>query len=74
MPHDFGNHMSRLIHNVFLTDVPDWDMSLFDTIEDYDPRPELTLKPVAMFRCPFRKGKHKIVLCQPMDKERVPCE
>ena len=32
----------------------------------------MTLKPVAMFRCPFRKGKHKIVLCEFLDKERVP--
>ena len=54
------------------SDVPIWDISMFDTYENVDPRPELTMKPVAMFPCPFRKGKNKIVLCEFYDKERVP--
>lgn len=53
-------------------DVPEWDLSIFDTFEDIDPRPECTMKPVTLYRCPFRKGKHKIVLCEVYDKERVP--
>jgi len=36
----------------------------YDSVEMTLPCPELVLQPMAMFRDPFRQGKHKIVLCE----------
>ncbi|XP_045161651.2 glutamine synthetase-like [Mercenaria mercenaria] len=38
----------------------------FDSDKAEYPAPEITMKPVAMCRDPFRLGKHKIVLCEPL--------
>lgn len=37
---------------------------MYDTPEQTLPCPELAFTPVAMFRDPFRQGRHKIVLCE----------
>ncbi|XP_045157170.1 glutamine synthetase-like [Mercenaria mercenaria] len=38
----------------------------YDSEKAEHPAPELAMRPVAMCRDPFRLGKHKIVLCEPI--------
>ena len=64
----------RIIFNNLISDVEGWFNNAFDTAEYLDPRPELYLQPVALYKDPFRKGNHKIVYCEllyPSDKKPV---
>ncbi|KAJ8321547.1 hypothetical protein KUTeg_000903 [Tegillarca granosa] len=45
-------------------DCPLWDVYMFKTFEGVEPRKEMILKPVAMYRDPFRRGRNKIALCE----------
>ncbi|KAJ8321546.1 hypothetical protein KUTeg_000902 [Tegillarca granosa] len=56
------------------SDCPLWDIYMFKTFEGVEQRKELVLKPVVMYRDPFRRGRNKMVLCElwaTMDKPAV---
>ena len=47
-----------------LLDIPVLEGVMYATFEAKEPRPELLMKPVALFRDPFRQGRHKMVLTE----------
>ena len=46
---------------------------MFDNLEGNEPRPEMFMKPVALFKDPFRRGRHKIVLMEFYKTLDTPC-
>ena len=46
---------------------------MFDNLEGTEPRPEMFMNPVALFKDPFRRGRHKIVLMEFYKTLDTPC-
>ena len=54
-------------------DVQTMEQVMFDNLEGNEPRPEMFMKPVALFKDPFRRGRHKIVLMEFYKTLNTPC-
>lgn len=52
---------SRVLEN--LENIPDWNYDGSSTGQAEGRDSEIILKPRAVFKCPFRKGENRIVLC-----------
>ena len=55
---------STVLYLFVLTDCPVKSSNEYENEQRALPCPELALRPVAMYRDPFRQGKHKLVLCE----------
>lgn len=57
-----------------IEDIPDWNYDGSSTGQAEGNDSEITLKPCAYIKCPFRKGDNIIVLCGTFDKDDVPLQ
>ena len=55
-------------------ELPMWNFDGSSTGQAHGENSDTFLKPVAMFRDPFRGGKHKLVLCETYNFDNTPCE
>ncbi|KAL5006627.1 hypothetical protein ScPMuIL_015433 [Solemya velum] len=51
---------------------PVWDTLMYNNFEGKEPRVEVLIVPVSLYRDPFRRGKNKLVFCQIYEKMDKP--
>jgi glutamine synthetase len=56
-----------------LTELPEWNFDGSSTGQAPTEDSDRILKPVAMFRDPFRRGRNKLILCDVYDATDKPC-
>ena len=55
-----------------LTELPIWNFDGSSTGQASGENSDVYIKPVAIYPDPFRRGKHKLVLCETLDHEMKP--
>jgi glutamine synthetase len=55
-----------------IQDLPEWNYDGSSTYQASTENSEITLRPVALFRDPFRQGNHKMALCETYDSTGKP--
>merc|ERR1719510_1275450 len=58
-----------------LKDLPDWNYDGSSTNQAPGDNSEVEIVPIKMWKCPFRKGKNKLALCEcihPLTQEPIP--
>jgi glutamine synthetase len=55
-------------------ELPEWNFDGSSTGQAEGSNSDVYLKPVAMFRCPFRRGDNKLVICETYKYNRQPTE
>lgn len=55
-------------------ELPEWNYDGSSTGQAVGQNSDVYLKPVALYDCPFRLGKNKLVLCETYDYQRIATE
>ena len=67
MARNFDNYLS-----IIIADLPIWNFDGSSTGQALGENSDVYLKPVAIYKDPFRGGKNKLVLCETLDHTMVP--